>query len=172
MNSLILEEYNPRWPELFDNLRLRMSTLLDGMPAAIEHIGSTAVPGLLAKPVIDIDLLLRAATDLPLVVSKLASLGYAHRGDLGITGREAFRAPPNDLPHHLYVCPPGSLEYKRHILFRDYLRSHLEEAKTYARLKRELARKFGDDRDAYTQGKSSFVATILGRADKTATDAE
>lgn len=94
---------------------------MQGRAAAIEHVGSTAVPGLAAKPIIDMDVLLGSATDLPLVIAQLASVGYQHRGDLGVTGREAFRAPPNDLPHHLYVCPPRSPEYMRHISFRGYL---------------------------------------------------
>jgi GrpB-like predicted nucleotidyltransferase (UPF0157 family) len=112
------------------------------------------------------DVLLGSATDLPLVIAQLASVGYQHRGDLGVRGREAFRAPPNDLPHHLYVCPPRSPEYMRHISFRDYLRTHPAEANSYASLKRELVRKLGDDREAYTQAKSRFVAEILRRIDK------
>jgi GrpB-like predicted nucleotidyltransferase (UPF0157 family) len=90
---------------------------------------------------------------------------------LGITGREAFLTPPNDLPHHVYLCPPGSLEYRRHVSFRDYLRNHPEDANNYAILKRELARTFGDDREAYNQAKSSFVTEILQRVEKTSTDA-
>jgi GrpB-like predicted nucleotidyltransferase (UPF0157 family) len=172
MNSLIIEKYDPRWPELFEALRLRIATVLDGMPVAIEHVGSTAVPGLAAKPIIDIDVLLKSATDLPFAISRLAAIGYEHRGDLGITGREAFRTPANDLPHHLYICLPTNRQYTWHISFRDYLRSHPEDANEYARLKRELVAKFGDNRDAYTRGKSKFVATILHGVDKTSSDGE
>lgn len=167
VNSLVIQDYDPRWPQLFEALRSRIEAVIPGMAAAIEHVGSTAVPGLAAKPIIDLDVLLISASDLPLVITKLAPVGYEHRGDLGVTGREAFRAPPNDLPHHLYVCPPGSTEYRRHISFRDYLRTHPADANSYASLKRELARTFGDDREAYTQAKSRFVAQILQRADKT-----
>ena len=134
--------------------------------------GSTAVPGLAAKPIIDMDVLLISATDLPLVIVKLASIGYEHRGDLGVAGREAFRTPPNDLPHHLYVCPSSSPEYKRHISFRDHLRTHPTDANSYASLKRELVQKVGDDREAYTKAKSMFVAEILRRVDKTSTNPE
>jgi len=146
--------------------------VIQGMAAAIEHVGSTAVPGLAAKPIIDVDVLLMSATDLPLVIAKLASVRYQHRGDLGVAGREAFRAPPNDLPHHLYVFPSRSPEYSRHMSFRDYLRTHPASANSYASLKRELARKFGDDREAYTQAKSKFVAEILRRFDETSTNAD
>jgi GrpB-like predicted nucleotidyltransferase (UPF0157 family) len=82
-------------------------------------------------------------------------------------GREAFRTPPGDLPHHLYVCPSGSPECSRHISFRDYLRTHPADANRYASLKRELIRKFGDDREAYTQAKSEFITEILRRAERT-----
>jgi GrpB-like predicted nucleotidyltransferase (UPF0157 family) len=164
MLPLIIKDYDPMWPQIFEQLSSRIAPALDGMAAAIEHVGSTAVRGLAAKPIIDIDVLLASATALPIVIARLASIGYEHRGDLGITGREAFHRPPDSFPHHLYVCPPGSEEYKRHIAFRDYLRTHPEAATQYARLKRDLAVKFGHDREAYNQAKSGFVAGILQRA--------
>lgn len=172
VNSLIIQDYDLRWPQLFETLRSRIETVIPGMAATIEHVGSTAVPGLAAKPIIDLDVLLISATDLTLVIAKLASVGYEHRGDLGIAGREAFRTPPNDLPHHLYVCPSSSPEYSRHISFRDYLRTHPADASSYASLKRELVQNFGDDREAYTQAKSRFVAEILRRVDKTSIHTE
>jgi GrpB-like predicted nucleotidyltransferase (UPF0157 family) len=135
------------------------------MAAGIEHVGSTAVPGLAAKPIIDIDVVLISATDFSRVIAKLAAAGYEHRGDLGVAGREAFRAPPTDLPHHLYVFPSSSPEYARQISFRDYLRTHPADARRYASLKRERAREFGDDREAYTQAKSEFIGDIVRRAE-------
>ncbi|HSY91834.1 MAG TPA: GrpB family protein [Candidatus Binatus sp.] len=165
MNSpIVIQNYDPLWPQRFQTLRSPIAAVLGGLAAAIEHVGSTAVPGLAAKPVIDIDILLISASDLSLVIHRLASLGYEHRGDLGIAGRESFLAPPGDFLHHLYVCPPGSEEYRRHIAFRDYLRSHPEDADTYATLKRRLADKFRADREAYNQAKSAFVGEILRRA--------
>jgi GrpB-like predicted nucleotidyltransferase (UPF0157 family) len=127
-------------------------------------MGSTAVPGLAAKPVIDIDVLLKSASDLPLVIQRLASIGYVHRGDLGVTGREAFYAPPGSPKHHLYVCPPESQEYRRHLALRDYLRAHSAEAAAYGNLKRSLAARFRDDRAAYLAGKGEFVESLLQRA--------
>ncbi len=165
MNSRItIENYDPLWPQQFETLRSRIAGTVGDLAAAIEHIGSTAVPGLGAKPIIDIDVLLRSDADLPLVISKLALLGYDHQGDLGVSGREAFRIPPDDFPHHLYVCRPDNQEYKRHIAFRDHLRTHPKDAKAYASLKRSLARKFGDQREAYTQAKSEFIADVERRA--------
>jgi GrpB-like predicted nucleotidyltransferase (UPF0157 family) len=164
MNMIILQPYDSRWPQLFEVFRSRFAAALDGMIAAIDHVGSTSVPGLAAKPVIDIDVLLKSETDLPATVSKLASLGYTHQGDLGIQGREAFQTPSQDFPHHLYVCAPGSEEYQRHLAFRNYLRSHAEEADAYGTLKHELAARFPDDREAYTKAKGEFIAKILQRA--------
>ena len=142
-------------------LRSRIAAGLNEIAASIDHVGSTAVPGLAAKPIIDIDVLLRSSTDLPLVMHRLAELGYEHRGDLGVSGREAFRVKSSVIQHHLYVCPPGNREYSRHIAFRDYLRAHPVDANAYVCLKRELAEKFGEDREAYSQAKSEFVQRIL-----------
>ena len=163
-DTVIIKEYDPRWPQLFEMLRSRIAAVLDEVAISIEHVGSTAVPGLAAKPIIDIDVLLRSSTALPIVIRKLADLGYEHRGDLGISGREAFRAKAGDVPHHLYVCPPGSREYERHIAFRDYLRTHPADANAYELLKRELADRFVDEREEYNQNKSAFVQGILQRS--------
>ena len=165
-NPVTIEDYDPRWPQLFEMLRSRVFAVLTELAISIDHVGSTAVPGLAAKPIIDIDVLLRASTDLPVVIRKLAELGYEHKGDLGVSGREAFRANASavqHVQHHLYVCPPGSREYYRHIAFRNYLRAHAADANAYALLKRELASKFGSDREGYNQAKSEFVQRILQR---------
>lgn len=161
---VIIEDYNPRWPEDFERLRSRIAPALGVSMAAIEHVGSTAVPGLAAKPIIDLDILLQSADSLPEAIRRLAALGYQHRGDLGIAGRQAFRAPLHDVPHHLYVCLPGYPEFNRHVTFRDHLRSHPEDAKAYELLKRRLASQFRNDREAYNQGKAEFVETVLRRA--------
>lgn len=161
---IIIEEYNPFWPQQFETLRSRIAPIVGPLATQIEHVGSTAVPGLAAKPIIDVDILLRSSADLPRAIERLYSLGYLHQGDLGIPGREAFRAPAHDFPHHLYVCLPEYGEFARHIAFRDYLRAHPEDAKAYARLKRELEKKSRTDRAAYTEAKTEFVTAILGRA--------
>lgn len=160
-NPVIIENYDSRWPQLFETLRSRLSAVLNELADSIEHVGSTAVPGLSAKPIIDIDILLRSSSDLAVVIRKLAEVGYEHRGDLGVSGREAFRANASNIQHHLYVCPPSSREYVRHIAFRNHLRAHLADANAYALLKRELASRFGSDRERYNQAKSEFVQRIL-----------
>lgn len=159
-NAVVIEDYDPFWPEQFEELRSRLAKALDGVATAIEHVGSTAVPGLAAKPVIDVDVHLKSAADLPRVIAALASIGYQHRGDLGVPGREAFRAPAGNFPHHLYVCACDN-EFRRHIVFRDYLRTRPEAASAYAQLKRKLAHEYGKDREAYTKAKTEFVESIL-----------
>lgn len=161
--EIIVEEYDARWPQEFEKLRARIAAVLGPLAAAVEHMGSTAVPGLAAKPIIDIDVLLKPDADVAQAVSALSSAGYEDRGDLGIRGREAFRAPADSYPHHLYLCLAEAGEYQRHIEFRDYLRSHPEDVEAYASLKRRLMREFEWDREAYTQGKSEFVERTLRR---------
>jgi GrpB-like predicted nucleotidyltransferase (UPF0157 family) len=164
-NPVIVLDYDPNWPRLFQSLRNRIADALGDMAAAIEHVGSTAVPGLAAKPIIDIDVLLAPETMLPAAIERLASLGYIHRGNLGVPEREAFFAPANDPPpHHLYVCPPSSAEFRRHVAFRDYLRAHPKDATMYADLKIALAERFREDRSTYNAAKGEFVAELISRA--------
>jgi len=162
-NPVVIVDYNPLWPEQFEALRSRLANVIGRLAIAIEHVGSTAIPGLAAKPILDIDVLLRSPEDLPRAIAALASIGYQHRGDLGIPDREAFRAPAGDLRHHLYVCP-NNTEYLCHIAFRDYLRAHTKEANAYAALKLELAIRFREDREAYNNAKADFVESILRKA--------
>lgn len=158
-------DYDPHWPALFETLRAEVAGALGDLALAIEHVGSTAVPGLASKPIIDIGVLLRSAADLDLAIERLAAVGYKHRGDLGVPGREAFAVPTGAPRHHLYVCPPDSTEYLRHVAFRDYLRSHGEAAKAYGELKRSLAMRFRDDREAYNVAKREFVESVLRAAE-------
>ena len=161
---IIIEDYDPRWPEQFELLRSRVAPALGTLAAAFDHVGSTAVPGLAAKPIIDIDVLLHSAADLFEAITRLAILGYKHRGDLGVIGREAFHPPSNDVPHHLYLHGPESREYARHISFRNHMRANPQDARAYERLKRALAQQFRNNREAYNLGKSEFVEAILRRA--------
>lgn len=162
---IIIEDYSPHWPEAFEAIRTRIAPAVTEFAASIEHVGSTAVPGLAAKPIIDIDILLKPTAELSLTIEKLFAIGYQHQGTLGVAGRDAFKAPLHDVQHHLYVCSAAGQEFHRHITFRDYLRTHPKDAGDYARLKRSLAAKFRDDREAYSLGKTNFINEILHRAD-------
>jgi GrpB-like predicted nucleotidyltransferase (UPF0157 family) len=163
---IIIIDYDPNWPVVFSELRDRIARALDALVVTIEHVGSTSVPGLAAKPIIDMDVVVASAAEIPAAVQRLAPLGYVHQGDLGIPGREAFVSPPDWPDHHLYLCPLESEELRRHILFRDYLRAHPEEARAYGALKRALADRFRDDRDAYAQAKTVFVGNCLRGAEE------
>ena len=163
-NPVIVLNYDPNWPGLFQSLRKPIADALGDMAAAIEHVGSTAVPDLAAKPIIDIDVLLASETMLPAAIERLESLGYIHRGNLGIPEREAFLAPAQHPAHHLYVCPPCSGEFRRHMAFRDYLGAHPKDAKIYGDLKIALAERFGEDRSGYITAKGEFVEELTSRA--------
>jgi len=121
---ILIAVYDSLWTEQFETLRPRIAPALGPLAAAIEHVGSTAVAGLAAKPIIDIDVLLGGRDHLAPAIQKLRSLGYLQQGDLGIPGRGSFRAPLHDFPHHLYLCLPQHREFDRPIAFRDYLRTH------------------------------------------------
>ncbi|MDR6555628.1 GrpB family protein [Paenibacillus qinlingensis] len=156
--------YDPEWVLIFEQIRDFVLPAVSDLVIGIEHVGSTSVPGLAAKPIIDVDVVVKAPEHMRIAVQRLAALGYVHEGDLGVTGREAFIPPQSMMWHHLYVVPVDNLELKRHLLFRDYLRSHPEEATTYGELKHELAHRFRDDRGAYSLGKSEYVTGVLQRA--------
>jgi GrpB-like predicted nucleotidyltransferase (UPF0157 family) len=163
---IIIVDYDPAWPQRYEALRAPIGAALGELAAAIVHLGSTSVPGLAAKPVIDLNVLLRSKADLPAVIERLAGLGYVHEGDLGIDGREAFATPPgySAHDHHLYVCAPDWPGHGDQIAFRDYLRTHPSAARAYARLKRRLAIRHRDNRGAYANAKAGFVAAVLKRA--------
>ena len=164
---IILVPYQERWPGQFRQLRDQLDDALGLLSERIEHVGSTAVPGLWAKPIIDIDIVISAKTTFGLVQSSLDGIGYDYLGDQGITGRDAFdlRRRGAKVPeHHLYVCRANSLELRRHIAFRDYLLTHPDRAKEYSRLKRNLAGTYRNDRNTYTDAKDEFITTVLDDA--------
>jgi GrpB-like predicted nucleotidyltransferase (UPF0157 family) len=156
-------EYDPEWPRIFDQLTQPIWRNVRDVAIAVEHVGSTSVPGLAAKPVIDIDIVIATRSDLPLVVERLAAVGYQHRGNLGVEDRDAFRAPEHLPAHHLYVCVQNCVALRNHIAVRDYLRSHPSEAAAYSELKRRLAEEFRNDRERYMKGKTRFILSVLER---------
>ncbi len=156
---------DPAWPVLFAEIAARVQAAFeDGPLTRIEHIGSTSVPGLSAKPIIDIDVVIPSRADLPEAIRRLAALGYEHQGDLGITSRASFGQPEGTLRHNLYVCAEDSPELRRHLAFRDYLRTHPDDARRYAELKCALAARHDNNIDGYVNGKADFVKGILEKA--------
>jgi len=157
---------DPHWPQRFAEEADAIIHAADLPGLGIEHIGSTAVPGLDAKPIIDILLLPPPGSDPHRLIEPLRQLGYQYWAENPDTTRMFFvkGMPPlgNGRTHHVHVMDLG--EASRRLLFRDWLRTHPDDARLYAQVKHELARRFPTDRDAYTDGKDEVVAQILGRA--------
>jgi GrpB-like predicted nucleotidyltransferase (UPF0157 family) len=156
-------DYDSEWPQIFLRLRDWIWPSVCDVAIAIEHVGSTSVPGMAAKPVIDMDVVVASRTHLSAILLRLGRLGYQHRGDLGIADREAFLAPRNQPAHHLYLCVENSLALKNHLAVRDYLRTHLSDAVAYSALKKVLAERFGKERERYVEAKTDFILSILER---------
>lgn len=165
---LLIVPYDPAWPLRFAEIRAIVQRTIAGTYYSVEHVGSTSVPGMVAKPIIDIDIVIREGKFAD-VRRKLEALGYVHEGDKGIPGREAFDLRDEGLksalaPHHLYVCDADSPELRRHRAFRDFLIAHPEWVERLSRHKLELAARLGDDREAYQDAKSRLVEEILALA--------
>ena len=154
--------YDASWPAAFEKIKLEVEAAVGGLIMGIEHVGSTAVEGMSAKPCVDMDVIVKDRSALAAVIDGLASIGYHHEGDLGIKDREAFRYSGKDhLPaHHLYVCPQNSEELRRHIAFRDFLRSHPDAVKKYSAVKEKAAEMFPDDIDGYIRYKSPCIEEL------------
>jgi GrpB-like predicted nucleotidyltransferase (UPF0157 family) len=152
-------DYDPRWPEAFDEIAAQVWPAVSGVALAIEHVGSTSVPGLAAKPIIDVDVVVNAG-NVAEVIRRLAGIGYVHQGDLGVPGREAFRHEFG-VRHNLYACVEGSVHLRNHLALRDRLRIDSVAAAEYGALKRQLAQRFPDDIDAYVAGKCEVILRVL-----------
>lgn len=173
---MLIQEYNRQWPANFQMLKAILTEALTGIAVSIEHVGSTAVPDLAAKPIIDIDIVLTTRNDFETIKDRLAQIGYYHHGNQGIADREVFKRTAVSIPHavldtiihHLYVCPADSEELKRHLLFRNYLRSNEQARNEYQQLKQQLAEEANHDRKLYAQLKEekarTFIEGILGKA--------
>ena len=157
--------YDENWPREFLKIKAELEAALGETALRIEHVGSTSVAGLCAKPVIDLDVVIRDASAFLQAASKLAKIGYEHEGDLGIPGREAFgyRGKEHLQKHHLYVCAQDSKELRRHLAFRDYLRAHPEAAREYGRIKEEGAALYPCGIDHYIAHKAPFIEEIYRR---------
>jgi GrpB-like predicted nucleotidyltransferase (UPF0157 family) len=168
MAVTLVEKYNPEWPQWFKAIKTYLGEKVAGSCIRIEHTGSTSIPGMIAKPIIDMILVIEPK-DFEKIKILLSERGYFHRGDLGIKTREAFDledlAVKNVLPlHHLYVCPKNSPELKKQIAFREFLKHNKEYAERLSRLKWSLAEEFNNDREAYMEGKAALCREITEKA--------
>ena len=154
---MVVEKYNPKWSEQFNVLKEFLAKNTTEY-ISIEHVGSTSIPGMNAKPIIDIDIIVEDAAQFQKLKLELLKIGYVHEGDRGIPGREAFdhEKVSVGIDHHLYVCVKDNAELLRHLKFRDRLRSSPELVNEYNKIKEEILAKVGaDNRAGYVQMKET-----------------
>ena len=157
---VIVEDYNLEWKNEFERIKNELLAILSGKINSIEHVGSTSVEGLSAKPIIDIDIVIDQ--NFQEVRNALESIGYIYEGDLGVSGREVFKYQNKShlMVHHLYVCNKNNEELRRHIKFRDYLRQHEDDRDKYSTIKKEMAFKYPEDIHSYIEGKEPVIFEI------------
>jgi len=159
-----LSAFDPNWTNDFSAAEVLLRATLGKYVVSVDHIGSTAVPGLAAKPIIDIDITLSSLDDVPDASAELIKLGFEPRGNRYDDDVWAFLWKRRMPQIRVYLCPRSNQTHERRMLFRDYLRQHEEVATEYAVLKRRLADQFPYDGDRYTSEKSAFISDIVGRA--------
>ena len=175
---MLIQKYNPVWVRDFEAIKAVIQSALEGMNIKVEHVGSTSVPGLAAKPIIDIDIVLYSKKEFNKINSRLSEIGYYHNGDQGIPTREAFKrkepsinhAVLDKILHHLYVCPIDSPELDRHLVFRDYLSANESARQAYEKIKRQIAAESNHDYKTYAQLKETrakgFILSMIELAKK------
>jgi GrpB-like predicted nucleotidyltransferase (UPF0157 family) len=172
---MLIEEYKASWIKDFSEIREVLDKTLRGLILSIEHIGSTSIPNLAAKPIIDIDIVINNYRSFDAVKSQLESVGYFHAGDQGITNREVFKRAKifnhntlDSITHHLYVCPIDSEELKRHLIFRDFLQTNADARIEYQNLKFQIAEEANQDRKKYAELKElkakEFINSVIEKA--------
>lgn len=162
--NVIVISYDSNWSHEFEKIKVYLEKSLGDTILGIEHVGSTSIEGLAAKPIIDLDVVIESYNNFEEVKSRLESLGYYYEGDLGIKNRQAFaydeKQKKEFMTHHLYVCPKYSEELKRHLAFRNYMRTHKEDIDKYSEVKLQAAKLYPTDIDSYLEYKSPCIIEI------------
>lgn len=165
--QLRLSLYDPNWSLLFLAEKEQLFAILNNYILDVQHIGSTSIPGLPAKPILDIGVAVTNFEEATRCIPLLEQLNYTYKGENGIPRRHYFvKGDPRT--HHLHMLEIASEEWKHHLLFRDYLRANPASAHEYARLKQTLAMQFANDREAYQNGKEDFIQAVLHQANQEA----
>ena len=151
-----LSEFSANWAQMFQDEAQFLKTIFGDEIIRFEHFGSTAVPGLKAKPVVDMMCIVKDLENVDSFNDKMHCLGYDVVGEWGISGRRLFRKGGENRTHHIHFYQLDHPQIERHLVFRDYLRSNPEEAGRYGRFKEELAQRF-DDTSFYSKAKKPFV---------------
>ena len=157
-------EYDASWPRLFRERAERLRQHLRDVGLRIDHIGSTSIPDLAAKPIIDIQISVASLEPTAPFREPLEALGYVFRSDNAERTKRYFREAPGTRREHVHVRKAGSWSEQFALLFRDYMRMHPDEAQAYALLKHELAERYRDDRHSYTDAKQPFMWSVMQRA--------
>nr|WP_314098977.1 GrpB family protein [uncultured Lachnoanaerobaculum sp.] len=162
--NVVVEKWNPKWKDEFERIVDSLGKDVIYNSIKIEHVGSTSVEGLSAKPIIDLDIVIEN-NKFEIIKRLLNDKGYKHEGDLGIEGREAFSYSGKEelMTHHLYVCPKDSKELFKHITFRDFLKNNPDLASEYSKVKEQAAVLYPDDIDKYMEFKSEIIEKIYKR---------
>ena len=169
-NRVVIVSYDPAWPAIFAKLASSLRAALGNTALRIDHIGSTSVPGLAAKPIIDVQISVRSFEPLDAFRLPLEDLGFVFRADNLELTKRYFRERPGDRRTHIHVRRAGSWAEQFALLFRDYMRTHNEDAQQYAELKYGLAEQCGEDRHGYTEAKAPFLWEIMVKADRWSQD--
>ncbi|MFG6120800.1 GrpB family protein [Thalassobacillus sp. B23F22_16] len=164
MRKVEVVAYDAHWMDRFREEAEQIEAVLGDNLVAIHHIGSTSVPGLVAKPIIDIMPVVKDIAAVDPYKEAMETLGYEAKGEFGIPGRRFFKKGGDARTHHVHVFEEGSPDSIRHLAFRDYLREHPDAAKAYGKLKQNLARQFPHDMEAYIEGKHHFVTELEQKA--------
>lgn len=164
MRVITLVEYKDTWSTEFAKEADNIKNVLSENLMAAYHIGSTAILGLQAKPVIDILLEVRSLSEVDNQNSELENLGYGAKGEYGIEGRRFFQKGGDERTHHVHIYETGNPEIERHKLFVEFMISHPNRAAAYEKLKIELVSKYREEPDKYSEGKSVFIKTIDAEA--------
>jgi len=169
--TVIVEEYNPEWPRIFRDLACRIRSAMGPAAVRIDHVGSTSVPGLAAKPIIDVQISVASFEPMDKYLRPLEELGFEYRDKNPELTKRYFKEPRGvDARIHIHVRRAGSFSEQLNLLFRDYMRCHPADASAYAELKRRLAQEYREDRRGYTEAKDAFIWDTLRRADRWAAD--
>jgi len=167
-NTLIILPYDPNWKTEFERIRDYLLEQIGDLVIEIKHVGSTSVPGLCAKPIIDIVAVMESYDVFPAIVERLEKVGFQHEGDGGIKEREVFKRliPDDFMNYHFYVCPKDSEENRRQTIFRNTLLNNKDIADEYGKLKMRLIEEVNGDRVLYTDSKTDFIVGVINKAIK------
>jgi GrpB-like predicted nucleotidyltransferase (UPF0157 family) len=163
-----LVRYNPKWVEIYETEASALKKILRSHITGIEHVGSTSIPGMIAKPIIDIAVAVKDIGAVHEIIEIMESHKYIYRGEIGIPDRHLFvKGSETIRTHHIHLMPITHYQWETHRLFRDYLINHPESAKEYEKLKLGLQRQYSTNREKYLEGKAEFIQTIIKNAKNT-----